>query len=208
MPGDYGFINIADPIGFLGQYPDRDEPIAYSEPTGGSPEQDRLREEMAALRGQMSPEQLQLHNALQEQYAVAHPAMRAAPSLTQMQAGFSGIVPAQRKALRAGSSAMANRDAADKARLYQLMLAQEDRARRDRALGAARIRDSKTFSDDFKAMANARAIQQLGVYGEQLAEYKPFWDSIGGSPDKLPAGNERAEPDAGPMGEFHRRMEI
>jgi len=187
---DYGHMNVVDPLGLFGFYGDRDKPIAYDETPFVSPEQERLREEMAGLRGQMSPEQLQLHNALQEQYAVAQPAMRAAPSLTQMQAGFSGIVPAQRKALRAGSSAMANRDAADKARLYQMMLEQENRARQERLMAAARIRDAKTFSEDFKAMANARSAQQAGVYGEQLAEYKPLWDWGGDSSEKLPSSEE------------------
>ena len=183
----YGPMNVADPLGLFGFYGDRDTPIAYEEPAFVSPAQERLREEMAELRGQMSPEQLQLHNALQEQYSQAQPAMRAAPSLTQMQRGFEGMVPAQRKALRAGSAAMANRDAADNQRLYQMMLEQENRARQERLMAAARIRDAKTFSEDFKAMANARSIQQAGVYGEQLAEHKPLWGWAGGSSEKLPA---------------------
>lgn len=189
---DYGLINMLDPLGLLGHYPDRKNPIAYSEVDYTSPEQSRLKREMAELRSGVSPERMQLQNALQEQYAQAQPAMRSAPSLTQMQQGFSAMVPAQRRAMRAGASAIANRDDSDRVRLLNLLLEKEDRARQERALAAARIRGAKTFSEDFKSMANAKTIQQLGVLGEQVAEYEPLWNYLNKKdPPELPAPGTR-----------------
>ena len=120
--------------------------------------------------------------------------MRADPSLTRMQQGFENMVPAQRRALRAGSAAMANRDAADNRMLHNLLMRQEDRARQERFQAAARIRGAKTFDEDFKAMARAKAIQQLGVYGEQLAEHKPFWDWLNSGSESKPAQSTTPAP--------------
>jgi hypothetical protein len=192
--GEYDLVNVLDPLGLLGHYSDRDQPIAYSEIDFVSPERERLRQEMAGLRGEVSPEQLQLHAALQEQYAKAAPAMRADPSLTRMQQGFEGVVPAQRRALRAGSAAMANRDAADSRILHNLLMQQEDRARQERLQAAARIRGAKTFDEDFKAMALAKGVQQAGVYGTQLAGHKPFWEWLDGGSESKPAQRSTPEP--------------
>lgn len=58
------------------------------------------------------------------------------------------------------------------------MLAQEDRARQERLMAAERIRGAKTFNEDFKAMARAKAVQNLSVLGEQVSEHEPLWDWV------------------------------